>query len=128
MHAHTRKANEPMKILVCGGRDYYDSVKVYRILDALHAKAEITLLVHGDARGADTLAGMWAKDRKVPCMAYPANWTKHGTAAGPIRNKLMLKLEKPEIVVAFPGGSGTAHMRRIAENAGIPDMKIEENK
>jgi hypothetical protein len=39
--------------------------------------------------------------------------------AGPIRKQQMLDEGKPDLVVAFPGGRGTAHMVRIARAAGI---------
>ena len=51
-------------------------------------------------------------------MEMPADWTKHGKAAGPIRNQKMLD-ECPDLVVAFPGGKGTADMVRRAMKAGI---------
>ena len=41
-------------------------------------------------------------------------------AAGPKRNQQMLDEAKPDMVVAFPGGKGTAHMRQIAKAAGVP--------
>jgi hypothetical protein len=48
-----------------------------------------------------------------------ADWNTHGRAAGPIRNQRMLDEVKPELVVAFPGGRGTADMVRRAREAGV---------
>jgi hypothetical protein len=56
----------------------------------------------------------------VPIDVYVAQWKKHGRAAGPIRNQRMLDKGKPDLVVAFPGGRGTADMIRRAERAGVP--------
>jgi hypothetical protein len=53
-------------------------------------------------------------------VTVPADWQKHGTAAGPIRNKQMIVSGKPDLVLAFPGGRGTADMSRRAEKHGIP--------
>ena len=89
-------------------------------MDEFHSETPISCLVHGAAHGADTLAGEWAKIRGVPVEVYPAEWTTFGRAAGPIRNKRMLVQGKPDSVVAFPGGLGTAGMVRLATQAGVP--------
>jgi hypothetical protein len=108
-----------MRVLVCGGRDYQDVVQVNLVLDTFHALHTITGLCHGGARGADSLAGRWAAKNKIPRAVYPANWKEHGKAAGPIRNAFMLEAYKPDLVIAFPGGSGTAHMVKLAERAQV---------
>ena len=97
-----------MRIIVCGGRDFSDREALFRVLDDLHTTHGFTLLVHGAARGADRLAGEWAEARGVTCKPMAADWQMHGLRAGPVRNREMLRTCKPEIVVAFPGGSGTA--------------------
>ena len=52
-----------------------------------------------------------------------ADWETHGRAAGPIRNEKMLTW-KPDLVVAFPGGVGTADLVRRAEAAGVPVQRF----
>lgn len=105
-----------MRALVCGGRLYDDKDFVAEVLSGL----QITELCHGAAPGADTLAGDWAVSiARVKTIAYPANWDQHGKAAGPMRNNWMLEDFKPDIVIAFPGGPGTAHMIKIAKRAGV---------
>lgn len=108
-----------MRILVCGGRDYTDETYVFRQLDRLHAKKGVSVLIHGNARGADTLAKKWATSRGIPHLPFPADWDAHGKAAGPIRNREMLRDGKPDGVVAFPGGQGTADMVAVATKAGL---------
>jgi len=44
-------------------------------------------------------------------------------AAGPIRNQWMLKYGKPDLVLALPGGAGTASMIDLASKAGVPFKK-----
>ena len=109
-----------MKLLVCGGRDLSDRTGVFAALDALHAYEPVTLLIEGGARGADSLAGDWAISRGIPRRTFMAEWERHGPAAGPIRNRRMLEEGDPDRVAAFPGGRGTAHMVRIAEEAAVP--------
>lgn len=106
-----------MILLCCGGRDYNDNAKVFETLDAIHAEAPVTLVIHGGASGADALAGRWALYRGVHVEEHYADWATHGKAAGPIRNAKMLS-RNPDLVVAFPGGRGTAHMVRIAKAKG----------
>ena len=98
-------------------------MRVYEKLDFFHDPMNfepISLIIEGGASGADTLARYWAKHNKVAFQTYKADWEKYGKRAGTIRNELMLK-EHPDIdgVIAFPsGGPGTAHMMRIAKEAG----------
>ena len=55
---------------------------------------------------------------------FPADWAKHGKAAGPIRNAEMLTEFLPDYIVAFPGGKGTADMLRKAEKARVTNIEI----
>lgn len=112
------------RVLVCGGRDYDDKESLTTVLDAAHHANPIECLIHGAARGADTLAADWALSHDVLCNAYPADWERDGKAAGPIRNQRMLDLGKPHMVIAFPGGKGTADMIRRAEAAKVPVVKV----
>ncbi len=112
------------RVLVCGGRDYADREQLFRVLDAAHLANPIVLLVHGAAPGADDLAGQWARHVGVRWKAFPAHWKSEGKAAGPRRNKRMLEEAQPHIVIAFPGGRGTANMVQQAEVAGVPIVKV----
>ena len=76
------------------------------------------VLIHGDARGADRLAAAIWQPQGGPIEAYPADWKGRGKMAGPERNRLMLT-KKPDIVIAMPGGTGTANMVSIALEAGV---------
>ena len=109
-----------MRVLVCGGRDYAKADYVSRVLDGL----SVTTLVHGGARGADILAGHWALRHGVNTEVFYADWAR-GKRAGPERNQRMLD-SKPDLVVAFPGGRGTADMVRRAKAAGIEVIEVEE--
>jgi hypothetical protein len=104
-----------MRVLVCGGRNYNDSECVSQYLYRLKP----TVVIQGGASGADRLAGEWAKHNNVHQEIYPADWNRLGRAAGPIRNQQMLDEGKPDVVLAFDGGRGTADMVRRAGEAGI---------
>jgi hypothetical protein len=83
------------------------------------------MIIHGGASGADRLAGEWAASRGIPVEVHPADWQKYGRAAGPIRNQQMID-RKPDMVVAFPGGRGTADMVRRVRMAGIELVVVEQ--
>lgn len=115
-----------MKVLVCGGREYWDAYRVFTVLDALHREVGITKIVNGDAPGADRLSSLWAVLAGIAVDRYPALWEKDGRrAAGPIRNQRMLDQEQPDMVVAFPGGTGTADMVRKARRAGVTTREVD---
>lgn len=97
-----------MRVLVCGGREFRDRNRVFAVLDAL--TPPVSTVIHGAARGADALADEWARARGVPVERFPADWTRHERAAGPLRNARMLTEGRPDRIVAFPGGRGTADM------------------
>jgi hypothetical protein len=111
-----------MKVLVCGGRDYNDYDQVVSVLNDVKG---ITLIIQGDARGADTLGKRYGLDNGIPVDCYPALWNQYGKRAGYLRNQQMLDDGQPDLVVAFPGGRGTAMMIRIAEEQGFDVTVIE---
>ena len=108
-----------MKAIICGGRDYNEMIRLCHILDTAREWWNFSLIITGGARGADRLADMWARDRKIPTKVIPADWDTHRRSAGPIRNQLILD-QGPDIVIAFKGGTGTEHMITIARKAGVP--------
>lgn len=118
--------------IVCGGRDYQNRARVNQILDAAVTRLGLTTIIHGMATGADTLAHEWASARDdVSIIAVPANWDM-GKNAGPARNQMLLtillrfKEMGDEICLfAFPGGSGTAHMVKIAKIAGVRIIEVQ---
>ena len=81
-------------------------------------------VVHGGAAGADTLAHTWAMRLGLEVDMMAADWATHGLAAGPIRNQQMLTDAKPDLVVAFPGGRGTADMVSRARHARVQVAEI----
>ncbi len=112
------------KVLVCGGRDFDDHDGLYHVMDALAFGLGISLIIHGGARGADSLAGKYGREHGIPVSVYPADWNAHGRAAGPIRNAKMLAESQPDLVVAFPGGRGTADMVARAKAAGVKVINV----
>lgn len=110
-----------MIVAVTGGRDYTDRKAVEWALDRVHADVGIHLLIVGDAKGADALAWEWAAGNRVKWSRSLAEWATEGKRAGPRRNTRMLRNngEPPDLVIAFPGGKGTANIVEQAEKKGI---------
>jgi hypothetical protein len=115
-----------MKILVCGGRTITPKVghSVRSTLAEYMAKDPDLAIIHGNADGVDSEADDWARSHCIPRFVFPANWGHHKKAAGPIRNSLMLKVGKPDLVIAFPGGVGTADMVKKAKAVGVKVIEI----
>lgn len=115
-----------MKVLVTGSRNYGDYFKVKQaIIDS-----GATIVVEGEANGADLLARGIAYELGLLVRPYPANWEKYGRGAGPKRNQEMLDKEHTigepiDLVLAFPvlGSKGTIDMMNRAKKAGI-EVKV----
>ena len=112
-----------MRVLVCGGRSYFDREWIFHVLDHYHSSNAFTCLIHGAATGADSIAAEWAWSR-VPIEPYPADWDRYGRGAGMRRNAQMLREGKPNVVIAFPGGSGTLNMILQSRRANLPVLEI----
>lgn len=114
----------PIRVLVTGGRGFTDESMVVRALDATHAAAGVACVIEGGASGADAFARRWARDKNVPLASFPAEWRRHGKAAGPIRNSHMLTVGRPDLVLAFPGTNGTVDMVRKSKAAGVEVLEF----
>lgn len=109
-----------MRVLVCGGRAYPDRMKVFSELDVLdHPGGQITVVITGGAAGADSHARGWAKARGREFITFEPDWSL-GKRGGPLRNQRMLEEGKPDIVLVFPGGTGTRDMAHRAWLADVP--------
>ena len=105
------------RVLVCGGRDYHNESQMILTLSAFLLPDDV--IVHGGARGADSLAGdVGGRLLGHKVEVYPADWHTHGKAAGPIRNQQMLD-SGIDLVIAFPGGKGTEDIVRRARKTGV---------
>lgn len=109
-----------MRILVCGGRNYRNADVLNLTLLSFGIPEEI---ITGGASGADAMAEAWAIRKGIPVKVFKAEWSRHGKAAGPIRNQKMIDEAQPDVVVAFPGGKGTDDMVSRAIKSGISVIK-----
>ena len=109
-----------MRVLVCGGRTL-DSEQVCKWLeDNLRSLVgKPTFIIDGGAPGADLGAFIFTARRGYLGKSYHEVWNKYQDDSGPIRNQHILSDSKPDVVVAFPGASGTLDMKARAREMGI---------
>ncbi len=110
------EASTALKLGVVGSRTFDD----YALLEqTLNEMLPIALIVSGGAKGADELAERYAEHNNIPCVVCPAEWSKYGRAAGPIRNKDIVS--RVNRVVAFWDGEsrGTMSTIKIAEKQNV---------
>ena len=119
-----------MRLLVCGDRNWTDKRPIEAYLSTFIPGT--TVVIHGGARGADTIAGEVATQMGMTVEQYPADWAQYGRAAGPVRNRQMLN-SQIDLVVWFhrdiASSRGTRNMIAQAGQAGInavPGHKEEE--
>lgn len=113
------------RVLVCGGRDYVDRDHIWNELSRLDIERGLfAVVIHGYASGVDSEAAIWARTCGYKLLGFRAEWQRYGRAAGPLRNQRMLDDGKPDLVIALPGGRGTADMIRRARAAGVEVIEV----
>lgn len=112
-----------MRVLVCGSREWNDEAAIRREIQS----RPVTVVIEGDCRGADRIAGKVARNLGIPVMEFPVTkeeWARIGKSAGNRRNSKMLEEGKPDLVLAFTpyleGSRGTLDMVKKAMKAGVP--------
>lgn len=107
-----------MKLIIAGGREFND----YELLsETVYANFDLENLeiISGAARGADRLGQEFAHRNELVLYNFPADWDKHGKAAGYVRNTEMADFG--DSLLAFWDGKsrGTKHMIDIATRKGL---------
>lgn len=120
---------KPVRALFCGARDWDNWGEIEQQL--LRFIQYQDTIITGGAPGADAIAHKMADDMGFATLVFPAQWDKHGKAAGPIRNQQMLDEGKPDIVLAFhkdlTQSKGTLDMVRRARKAGVRVIWIKDS-
>ncbi len=110
-----------MRLLFSGDRNWTRVAPVTEVLSWFDPTRDI--VVHGAAKGLDSLAGNLAHSMGFTVVSFPAHWTQYGKRAGRIRNQEMLDTD-PDIVFAFhpniKESKGTKHMIEISCLKGTP--------
>lgn len=112
------RRDQSLRVLVTGSREWTRRA----VISLQLAKLPVgSIVMHGDARGADRIAAAIAESLDLVVEDYPADWKRYGRKAGILRNFDMLDA-KPDLVLAFWDGTsrGTKHVIEEAERRGIP--------
>ena len=111
-----------MKIAIIGSRTFTDYTLLQEVL--LKFGKDVTEVVSGAAKGADSLGAKYAKEHKLRLTEFNPDWEKYGKSAGYRRNVDII--ENCDWVVAFWDGvsKGTAHSINIARNKRKPTVII----
>lgn len=117
-----------MKVLICGGRDLKRDSDWLNMLGQYDQQyGPFTHILHGGQTGGDNIGKQYAELNKLPVTEFKANWRKFGKRAGPLRNQRMVDEGKPVLVIALPGGVGTADMMTRARDALIRVIDVARN-
>lgn len=116
------------RILITGSRDWDDAETIEDALSPYRYRDAV--LVSGACpSGADRIAEeIWGERWMMPVERHPADWKKHGKAAGTIRNQEMVDLGA-DICIAFRKNNsrGTTHCANAATLAGIETIWYTED-
>ena len=113
-----------LRVLVCGGRMYADRERIFQVLGDLHRERGIEVILHGAASGVDLLSVVRADRNGLRAIGFPADWARDGKRASQKRNQKIMSVGRPHMLVAFPGGKGTAEMIRFAKAEGIQVVDV----
>lgn len=107
-----------MRYLICGDRDWTNENVIANTLPK-----DCTVVIEGEARGADILGRIVAQERDIKVLRFLADWKQYGRAAGYIRNKQMLVEGKPDFILAYhdniKSSKGTKNMIAISKTAHV---------
>lgn len=106
-----------MKVIIAGSRDITDYNLLLKAVRASQIRP--TEVVCGKARGVDTLGEEFAKRNGIPIKYFPAEWSKHGRAAGHIRNRQMGDYADALIAIWDGKSTGTKGMIDYAKSQGL---------
>ncbi len=109
-----------MRVLICGDRNYRNAKSMFHYLSTV---PKDTIIIEGEAKGADTIAWVCCEILGLKYISFPANWAAYHKAAGVKRNQEMLDQGKPDLVVFYHDNldesRGTIDMITRADRAGI---------
>lgn len=106
-----------MKVIIAGSR----SIESYDIVCCAiqESNFDITTVISGTANGVDKLGELYANNNNIDIVRLPADWRKHGNAAGFIRNEQMAKRGEALIAVWDGKSRGTKHMIDLANKYNL---------
>lgn len=107
-----------MKVAIIGSRSFNNYALLNETLEPI--KPQITQVISGAAKGADSMGEQWASDNQIDTNIFPANWSLYGKRAGFVRNEDIIK--NCDLCIAFWDGKskGTAHSISLCKKLNKP--------
>lgn len=101
-----------MKVAVTGSRDFNDYETLKENISNIK---NISLIISGGAKGADSLAEQYALENSIDTLIIKPDWKRFNRGAGLIRNKQIV--DSSDMVIAFwdAESKGTAHVIEYAK-------------
>lgn len=121
-----------MRVIIAGGRNFNDYERLKKVMD--NCPYEVTEVVCGKARGADSLGEKWALSREIKVSYFIPDWNSLGKRAGFVRNNDMAEyackdgVDKALLVAFWDGVSkGTKNMIELATKKGMVVKVVKYN-
>ena len=120
---------EELRVIIAGSRDFsdYELLKksAIEIITKKTMLPDLTRIISGGARGADTLGERFANEMGLEISRFIPDWDGLGKRAGYVRNAEMAKFavedDNDGMLIAFWDGQsrGTKHMIDLAKRYGL---------
>ena len=110
-----------MKLIIAGSRELYlNHIEPYDLFKQFNIDIDdIDEYVNGDCpTGIDKYCNDWFSST-----LFPADWEKHGKAAGPIRNKQMADYADALLVI-HNNSKGSLNMKKCMLDLGKPVYEV----
>lgn len=119
-------------IVTTGGR-HFDGLEATNLVDSVMFKYTLGMMIepekivvcNGNAKGADELVKIWCHKNGIHFFSCEPLWHIYDRPAGPLRNEIMLDIMHPNLLVAFPGGTGTQGTIKLAKEKRIKVLKFD---
>jgi hypothetical protein len=78
-----------MRLAVIGSRGFDKYTKLKEAIDQIEG---VSVVISGGAKGADSLAERWAKEKGIETVIHKPDWAMYARGAGVVRNELIVEL------------------------------------
>jgi hypothetical protein len=110
-----------LHLAIIGSRTFHNYTLFKESIDPIWWDNPHMTIVSGGAKGADSLAARYAKERNLNIIEYWPDYLMYPKKIAPLRRNVLI-IEKADRVVAFWDGSspGTAYSMQLARNSNKP--------
>lgn len=122
-----------MRYIIAGSRTIdMGPENLKKVLELLKVQvhAGFDMILAGECpRGPDAAAKAYARWQKIDYVGYPADWDKHGKAAGPRRNADMAR-DGDELILIWDGesrGSLSMKMEMLRRKKPVHELIIKKH-